>query len=244
MLAALLAPRSAHAQTPPEAQGEDEPLRRFLHTAAAQSRRDRMLAALLDAAMASIVLPPGVILATRSDTGLRVLGATLLVRGARDVADLPFRAIPSTIEELDARYESRRAQGESPAVATAETEKEWREAVARERWGRPWWAVGLVVGTAEVATGMYFLLGSEGVASLGRQEQTLWGTVILAAGLLDSYVELCWLLGTSSLEKSWALYQSGRPGAWRGPRRGDVARPSFVIAPAAGGAFGALGLAV
>jgi hypothetical protein len=152
--ALLLVPHDAHAQSPPDAPAltpapaltsapapalmpapaspEDDRLSRFLELAASQGHRCRMRAAGWNATSAVLTLPLSIVLLTRPDPGVQAVGAALIPSAAVDLVDLwsslSFR-LP--MEVLRDHYEARRAAGQSPSVARAETEAEWRDAAAQ-----------------------------------------------------------------------------------------------------------------
>jgi hypothetical protein len=217
---------------------EDEALARYLDTTASRHRKDRTLGALVNAALAVAVIPPGVILATRSDAGQQVAGAALLFHGALDLMAATFALSPSSMESLRPHYANRRAQGETIAAATTDTEQEWQDSIAGERRGRVvWGTLDIVLGGAEAAAGGYLMLEDRSVLSLNRQEQTIWGLVLASAGLYALAGGICGLLGTSTLEDQWAQYRSLAP-----PRARPSAPPSVVVAPTVGGAMSAVSL--
>jgi hypothetical protein len=174
MMAVMLAARGAHAEDPPEqTAADDERLQRVLETAASQGRNGRITAAVVDATVAAVVTPPGVILVTRGDPGLQIVGVTLLIRGGWDLYSMAFTALPSSMETLRAHYDKRKAQGDAPAAVIAETELEWQDAIRHARHIRPIYGVlDLVLGTAETAAGMYLLLANPGAFGWDRQQQT------------------------------------------------------------------------
>jgi hypothetical protein len=215
-----------------------ERLGRFLDVAASQGESDRAVAAVVHGAMALVLVPPGVLLATRSDAGLQVAGATLLVRGWLEALDLGYALLPSSPEWLHDHYAGRLAQGETAAVAAEETEHEWRNVMDNEHGKR-----GLLgelevsVGAAQVAGGMLLMLDGDAVPSWSQQERTLWGVVLAGVGLQGLSAGLWRLLGTSRLDELWALYESGRPVAYA-----RQLRPSLAVMPLARGAAATIGL--
>jgi hypothetical protein len=241
-LAAAGALISTHAGSPPTARAEtagadDGRLGRFLEVAASQGRSERTAGAIVHATMALALVPPGVLLATRSDAGLQVAGATLLVRGWLQALDLGYALLPSGAEWLRDHHAERMSQGATAATATAETEHEWRNVMenAHDQRGLLG-ALEVGVGGVEVAAGMALLLDSGTVLSWTRQEQTIWGVVLTGIGLEGLSAGLWRLLGTTRLEELWALYESGaRPGA---SRHG----PSLAVAPVPRGAVGTMAL--
>jgi hypothetical protein len=228
---------SASAQPQTERTGaDDDRIGRFLDAAASQGKSDRAVGAVVHGVLALVLVPPGVLLATRSDAGLQVAGATLLVRGWLEALDLGFALLPSSAEWLRDHHAGRRAQGEAAATATEETEHEWRNVMENEHHKRGLLgALQVTVGGAEVAGGVVLMLENEAVLSRTRQEQTILGIVLTAVGLQGLSAGLWRLLRSSRLDELWALYESGS--AATQPRD---PRASFIVAPAPGGAMGTM----
>jgi hypothetical protein len=186
--------------------------------------------------MMAVVVPLGVILATKDDPGQEIAGVTLLVRGGWDLLSIPLSLMPSPTETLLRHYDERTARGEAAADRNAETEREWQHAIEERRGAVVLNAVtNLVLGSLGVAMGMLLLL-QEPTPSVDRREQDVWGTVVLGASLPFVAGGIGAFFGDSSMEDRWKLYQSGKPGA------SARVSPTFKVVPIRSGMAGAFEL--
>ncbi len=222
----------------------DDGFERFLTFAAADSHRGRMLSAAVNAALGAIEIPLGVVLTTRSDPGVGAVGVTVTTSGALSVVRLlqalPF---PCPMEVLRDHYEARRRSGQSPAVARAETEKEWQAAASRPDVGAWLHGADLTIASAMIAGGSYLLLADPGVANMSRRDQTAWAAVLLGVALPAAAQDLYHLLGASSLVTWWDEYRSVQGASPRADAPGVLSSASFLVVPFQRGAAGVVSAA-
>ncbi len=218
---------------------EDDRLARFLEVGASAARRGRVAGAALDAAMAAVTIPFGVILMTKDDPAAEITGVALLVHGGFDVLSLPFALGRTTLETLRDHYQERLARAGEPADRIAQTEREWQQAVQDQRRASIWnAALDLSLGGLEFAAGMYLLLQDDTVLGFDRRDQTVFGTILVLV-TLPALSEGVWsLFGLSGIERDWDLYQTGKPRSSL-----VMSRPAFAVVPTRGGAAGALTVA-
>jgi hypothetical protein len=164
-------------------------------------------AAVLDVAFSAVVIPPGIILATRSDRGLEAVGVGLLVEGAWGLLGLAWTPFSSDMEKLQARHDKLKASGADLAVVVRDTEGEFRKLASRPRGSWPWLTVvRLVLGTAVVGAGMYLLLSNSPPVD---RAQTTWGAIFVGVGLpsLTNGIYDLMPQPASATEHWWNVYQ-------------------------------------
>ncbi len=238
----------AHAQEPvavipvedpaAAASADDDRLRRFLEVEASVGREGRVAGAVVNAVVAAVTIPPGVILTTREDPALEIAGITLLVQGGLQVLSLPFELQRTPLETLHDHYEERTARGEPAASRVAETEREWQRGVEKQRSASIFNAVlGLSLGTLEVAAGMYLLL-QDPVLGLDRRQQTVAGALLVGLSLPGFAAAVWSLFPGSSIERAWDRYQAGKPRLLP-----PASHSMFTVVPTRGGVAGALNIA-
>jgi hypothetical protein len=209
-----------------------ERLRAILDVASSQERHGRATHAILDAVGVATYGSAGVALVTRDDSAVRAVGVALLLHGAVDLVDLSFTLFPSPIEYLHAEFEQRRASGLPLARAQVETERDWQAAIGSAHRMAVWnAAVDFVLGSAETAVGLYWLIAPPGMG-MSREEQTTWGTVLLGLGLPGLGYGFGEVLTIPPVEQWWRLYRAVTPDASAAPN------VSLHASPVPGGAMG------
>ena len=238
MLGSSVLPASAIADSrSPPSDADGARLDRALDFYASEQRRSRWTRALGEALEGAVLLPTGIILATRSDPELELVGVGLIVTGSVALLDSSSLLAPGPMERLRAHHRRRKAHG-ADATAVVETEDEWEYEADRQRRYRPFWAVmNLAFGGVCLTLGTFSLL-AQPVFGLSRHVQTTWGSVLVPLGLRAAWDGVS-LLGPTDLEQAWEIYQRMRPASDRGVQGGPV----FSIAPALGGAAASVRLA-
>jgi hypothetical protein len=210
-------------------------LRAILGVASSQERGGRATHAILDGIGAAAYGSAGVALVTRHDSAVRAVGVTVLLHGAVDLVDLSLTLFPSPMEYLHAEFEQRLARGLPLARAQAETERDWQAAIASAHRMAVWnAAVDFVLGSAETALGLYWLIAPPGMG-LTRDEQTTWGTVLLGLGLPGLGYGFGEVFSVPAVEQWWRVYQAVAP-------EGPAPSVSLHTSPVPGGAMGVVRL--
>jgi hypothetical protein len=240
----LFLSKSAHADSttavpPPDPTvitADEQRLRWILDTASSDAERGRERAAVLDATLSAILLPPGVILASRKDPGLEAVGINLIVDGGWSLLRLFSTPFPSSMETLRSQHDQLQASGAAPEVVVKETEDEFRRLAARRRGTAPWLvALELIAGSLEAGGGMYLLLTNSPVT----RTATTVGALGVGLGVPELLVGLYGLLPqpASSEEQWWNIYEMSKPT----PVPSAPSGPSLSVAPVPHGAAGAVG---
>jgi hypothetical protein len=229
---------SSPAAAPAAPIPEDDRLGRFLEVEASAGRKGRIVSAVVDTVVLAATVPPGVILVTKQDPALEMVGLAVLVQGGWAVIALPFTLQPMTLETLRDHYEERKARGEPEAERTAQTEREWQKTVEDARRASTSRGVlALTLGGTEFAWGMTLLLVNDSVLGDDRREQTFWGSLFVGISLPVIAGGLWAVLGSPEIERDWSLYQAGKP------RSANASlHPLLSAVPIRGGAAGALQL--
>jgi len=239
----LFLSKSAHADSttgvpPPDptvTATDEQRLQWILDTASSNARGARERAAVLDATLSAVLLPPGVILAARKDPGLEAVGINLIVDGGWSLLRLVWTPFPSPMEKLRSHHDTLEASGAAREVVVKETEDEFRRLAARRRGPAPWLvALELIAGGLEASGGMYLLLTNSPV----NRTATTVGAIGVGVGIPELLVGLYGLLPqpASSEEQWWNIYEMGKPT----PGPSAPAGPSLSVAPIPRGASGAV----
>jgi hypothetical protein len=235
-----LEPRTARADGAQQPGDVDEAgLERALDFFASDQHRARVRAGWAEVAEAAVVLPPGILLTTRSDAELQLVGVGLIVTGSQALLDAPNSLLPGFMERVRAHHARRRATQAAGAAFYA-TREEWAEEVVREHRLRPFWGVmNLAAGGVFLATGMILLLAKPGILGLGRQTQYTLGSVLVPIGLRGAWDGLCLLTSESYEQRAWNIYEQLRTETARGGRDAVV----FSVGPTERGVAGSVTLA-
>jgi hypothetical protein len=238
---ALFLSKSAHADSttgapPPDpvvTAADEQRLQWILDTASSSAQRGRERAAVLDATLSAVLLPPGIILAARKDPGLEAVGINLIVEGGWSLLRLASTPFPSPMETLRSHHDELKASGAAPETVVKETEDEFRRLAAKPRGTATWLVVlELVAGSLEAGGGMYLLLTNSPVS----RTTTTVGAIGVGLGVPELFGGLYGLLpqSASSEEQWWNIYEMSKPP----PTPSAPTGPSLSVTPMPHGASG------
>jgi hypothetical protein len=214
---------------------DEQRLQWILDTASSSAKGARERAAVLDATLSAVLLPPGIILAARKDPGLEAVGINFIVDAGWSLLRLVWTPFPSPMEELRSHHDTLKASGAAPEAVVKETEEEFRRLAARRRGTAPWLvALELIAGGLEAGGGMYLLLTNSPV----NRTTTTVGAVGVGVGIPELLGGLYGLLPqpASPEEQWWNIYEMGKPP----PAPSAPSGPSLSVAPIPHGASGAV----
>jgi len=206
-----------------------------LNLYAAEANRTRLASALIGLGAGSALVPTGIILLGRTDGVSRALVIGMIIGGSAQLVSVPLLFIPTRMDAIRDEFMSRPANEESKATIRA-IENAWREAAESSRRRRKFAGTTLlIVGAANLATGLTFLLAEEGILGVSCKTQFTWGGVMMGAGVPVITVSVRFLLEWSLEETSWEAYRNMKSDAGS---LGRLRLPSIGVALMPGGALG------
>jgi hypothetical protein len=154
------------------------------------------------------MLPSGLVLLGRSDDISRALVVGMIVGGSAQLASVPLQLIPTRMDQIRKKFIERPADEESKA-SIRDIEEEWREAAEDSRRKRMFAGTTmLVLGSANLAAGLIFLLAPEGIFGMSRTAQYTWGGITMGFGVPVITISVRFLLEWSLEETSWEAYRT------------------------------------
>jgi hypothetical protein len=202
----------------------------------AEAHRARVATAVTGLTIGSAVVPAGIILLGRTDGVSQALVIGMIVGGSAQLLSVPLSLIPTRMDGISKQLRQR-VGANAPTRETVHTiEVEWSDAAASARTKR--FRVGgtlLSLGIMSLATGLTFLIASEGIFGMSRKAQYTWGGIAMGTGMSISTIGTRFLLEWSPEETAWETYRTmkGDKVAVEGRPR----LPSVGVVPTAGGAL-------
>lgn len=199
-----------------------------------EARRKKTTTAVTGLTLGAATIPAGIILLNRTDGVSQALVIGMLVGGVSQVLSVPLSLIPTRMDQIREKLHERIKENAAPHHTVHTIEVEWREAAVAARTKR--FRVGgalLTVGVMSVASGITFLIASEGIFGMSRTAQYTWGGIAWGTGISISTIGTRFLLEWSPEETAWASYRS-----MRADRSASVDRsrlPSLAFLPTLGG---------
>lgn len=232
------APASAAEDPKPMPQSVAVDLKRLgteLDLYTAQTRRMRTATALSGLGIGSVLVPSGVVLFGRTDGISRALVIGMIIGGSAQIASVPFVFIPTPMDGIRDEFLSRPPNGDDEATVRI-LENAWRVAADNSRRRRM--VVGttmLSVGVTSLASGLTFLLASEGIFGMSRQTQYTVGGVLMGVGVQVTTLGVRFLFEWSPEETSWESYRAMKSDATYLSRLSAAPSPSMGVVPVPGG---------
>jgi hypothetical protein len=206
-----------------------------------RSRRERLTLGLTTLGLAAVLVPAGVVVASRSDGESELVAGALILGGATPLIPIALlSSYPSKIENVQTDFLAREAAGRPSSEVVEETEKDWRRAAEQGHSARLYVGVaGLALGVAALTTGLIFDLARPGFGGLRETTQYSLGSAFLGAGVPISEIGIRSLFVMSQEELSWDAYERMKLGVGE---TSTALRPSVSLAPTPGGAYATLAL--
>lgn len=203
---------------------------------AQEAHRTKVATAVTGLSIGAAVVPAGIILLERTDGVSQALVIGMIVGGSAQLLSVPLSLIPTHMDDIRNELRDRIAQNAPTRDTVHAIEVEWRGAAVSARTKR--FRVGgtlLSAGIVSLATGLTFLIASQGVFGMSRKTQYTWGGVAMGTGMSITTIGTRFMLEWSPEETAWEAYRTMK--ADRVVVEGRPTLPSIAVVPTDGGAL-------